>query len=203
MKRISYIILLLLLVVSPSGATHRHRSYWNPILKGSYEAQLIQNQEIDGTGLDRIVDQDQLRFLEERGDLVPIVSKPYLVVSSLLKPTNRYCRPWTYQFLLDMSQGFFIEFHHPLKVNSAVRTIEEQHRLRRHNRNAAPEYGETASSHPAGTTVDIAKKGLTRKEHDWIVDYLKMFQDAGFIVAIEERHQACFHVQVFMVYNEL
>lgn len=203
MKQISYIFLFLLLVVSPSSGTHRHRYHWNPILKGSYEAQILQNQEIDNIGLDRIADKEQLVFLEDRGDLVPIIGTPYLLVSPLLKPENKYCRPWTYDFLLMMSEAFYNEFHHPLKVNSAVRTVEDQHKLRRHNRNAAPEYGETASSHLAGTTVDIAKRGLTKKQHDWVVDYLKMFQDAGYIVAIEEHRQACFHVMVFEIYQEI
>ena len=50
----------------------------------------------------------------------------------------------------DISEAYYKEFHQQIQVNSAVRTVLVQKKLRRHNRNAAPESGEIASSHLAG-----------------------------------------------------
>src|SRR5262249_53667207 len=109
---------------------------------------------------------------------------------------RRYVRPWTNDFLNDLGQGFYAEFHKPIQVTSAVRTVQQQRKLRRRNHNAAPEFGETASSHLAGTTVDIAKRGLSKKEHQWVADYLARLKDSEVIEPEEERRQACFHIMV-------
>jgi len=89
-----------------------------------------------------------------------------------------------------------------LQVNSAVRTMEQQQKLRRHNRNAAPEVGDLTSSHLAGTTVDLARRGLTQAQHQWIESYLKDLRDQQLIEAAEERRTLCFHVMVSDRYTE-
>jgi hypothetical protein len=197
----------------PANAVHHvsryrhHRAHmrhvvWNPVLKGSYDSQLRQNEEIDRLQLPRIADDQQLLELERTQELVPIEETRALHVSASIKPDKRYARPWVIQFLNDMSQEYYKEFHQPLQVNSAVRTIEQQHKLRRSNGNAAPEMGESGSSHLAGITVDLAKRGLTRKQHQWVVDYLKNLRDENLIEAAEERRQACFHVMISDRYTE-
>jgi hypothetical protein len=197
----------------PAAAVHRytrvHRHHgrvrhvvWNPVLKGSYESMLRQNEEIDRLQLPRIADQAQLEELERTGELVPIQETPALRVSGAIQADKRYCRPWTNQFLEDMSQAYYGQFHVPLQVNSAVRTMEQQQKLRRHNRNAAPELGEVSSSHLAGITVDLARRGLTKPQHQWIEDYLKNLRDLGLLEAAEERRQKCFHVMISDRYTE-
>jgi hypothetical protein len=62
--------------------------------------------------------------------------------------------------------------------------------------------GDIASSHLAGITVDLAKRGLTRAQHKWMEDYLKDLRDQGLVEAAEERRQACFHVMVSDRYTE-
>jgi hypothetical protein len=197
----------------PANAVHHvsryrhHRAHmrhvvWNPVLKGSYDSQLRQNEEIDRLQLPRIADDQQLLELERTQELVPIEETRALHVSASIKPDKRYARPWVIQFLNDMSQAYYKEFHQPLQVNSAVRTIEQQHKLRRSNGNAAPEMGESGSSHLAGITVDLAKRGLTRTQHRWIEDYLKNLRDENLIEAAEERRQACFHVMISDRYTE-
>ena len=101
-----------------------------------------------------------------------------------------------------MSEAYYKEFRAPLQVNSAVRTVEQQQKLRRHNRNAAPEIGELASSHLAGTTVDLARRGLTKPQHAWVEGYLKNLRDQGLVEAAEERSTWCFHVMVSNRYTE-
>ena len=77
-----------------------------------------------------------------------------------------------------------------------MRTVEQQERLTRYNHNAAPAEGETASSHLAGLTVDIAKKGMTRRQRAFVEGYLVNMHNLGLVEAVEERRQACFHVMV-------
>lgn len=204
------ITLMALLITANASATHRytrHRGHarrikWNPVLRGSHESMLRQNEEIDRLQLPRINDQAQLEELVRNQELVPIHDSAALRVSPAIQADKRYCRPWTNYFLQDMSEAYYREFHVPLQVNSAVRTLEQQQKLRRHNRNAAPEIGDIASSHLAGITVDLAKRGLTRAQHKWMEEYLKDLRDRGLVEAAEERRQACFHVMVSDRYTE-
>ena len=181
---------------------HRRHLIWNPLLRGSHDSLVRQNEEIDRLGLPRIADDQQLELLEERQELVPIQETRSLRIHPQLELKNRYCRPWTLEFLHDLSNAYYEEFHQPIQVNSAVRTIEQQHRLRRHNRNAAPEAGETASSHLAGLTVDLSKRGLSHHEKKWINAYLLSLKDQGLIEPAEERRQAVFHIMVSERYDE-
>lgn len=181
---------------------HVRRVAWNPVLKGSHDSQLRQNEEIDRLQLPRIADDQQLMELERTQELIPIPENRALHVSPAIKPEKRYARPWVNYFLQDMSAAYFNEFHQPMQVNSAVRTMEQQHTLRRRNHNAAPETGENGSSHLAGITVDLAKRGLTRTQHAWIENYLKNLRDQNLVEVAEERRQACFHVMVSDRYTE-
>ena len=207
------VLIMALSVSQPAAAVHRYtrvhhrhahvrRVAWNPVLKGSYESMLRQNEEIDRLQLPRIADQAQLEELERTGELIPIKETAALHVSDAIQTDKRYCRPWTSQFVSDMSEEYYKQFHVPLQVNSAVRTMEQQQKLRRHNRNAAPELGEVGSSHLAGITVDLARRGLSRAQHQWMEDYLKNLRDQGLIEAAEERRQKCFHVMVSERYTE-
>ena len=191
--------------------SHRHhrahlrriRYYGPPVapeLRGSRDSLLKQNDEIDRAGLPRIEDDQQLEQLEERGVLVPLVQTEYLAVNPSLKENRRYARPWAAQFVDDLSREFYEQFRRPLYVTSAVRTAEQQRHLMRYNHNAAPAEGEIASSHLAGTTVDIGKRGLTRKQHKWVADYLAKLKEQDVIEPEEERRQACFHIMVSQRY---
>lgn len=175
---------------------------WNPVLRGSHESMLRQNEEIDRLGLLRIQDDDELDALIADNELVEITEFAGLRLAPNLAPNRRYCKPWTREFLEDMGKAYYEEFGVPIQVNSAVRTAQQQKKLRRHNRNAAPIEGDAASSHMAGLSVDINKRGLTRKQHKWIEDYLKNYRDIGLLEVAEERRQACFHVMISERYSE-
>jgi len=103
---------------------------------------------------------------------------------------------WARDFVEDLSQAYYRQFHRQLQVNSAVRTIKVQHKLRRHNRNAAPEYGETASSHLAGLTLDLQRRGMTKQQVHFVERYLFYLRALGLVEPEEERHQWVFHVMV-------
>lgn len=172
------------------------RLRWNPILRGSHDSLLRQNEEIDRLKLTRIADDQQLEELELRGDLVGLHESRTLLIAPNLDLNRRFCRPWTRAFVEDVSQAFYNEFHQPIEVTSAVRTVDQQSRLQRWNHNAAPIDGDTASSHLAGLTVDIGKRIMSRRERAWFSQYVLRLQQLGLVEAAEERRQACFHIMV-------
>ncbi len=122
----------------------------------------VQNAEIDRLELPRIQDDDELEALKASGALQPIIAGETLRFDPRLDPSRRYCRPWTRDFVQDIAQAYYNRFHEQIQVNSAVRTVKVQKKLRRHNRNAAPAEGDTASSHLAGLTVDLQRRGMTQ-----------------------------------------
>ncbi|MGA8493337.1 MAG: DUF5715 family protein, partial [Terriglobales bacterium] len=179
------------------------RILWNPVFRPSHESLLRQNEEIDRLELPRIQNQAELDQLIARQELVPIVASQSLRFDPRLDPDRRYCRPWTRDFLDDLSEAYYKQFHAPIQVNSAVRTVQVQKKLRRHNRNAAPEKGATASSHLAGITVDIQRRGMTKHQVAWMEQYLMPLKEQGLVEPEEERHQWVFHVAVSGRYADL
>ncbi len=182
---------------------HRfHRIAWNPVFRPSHESLLLQNAEIDRLNLPRIRDDKELERLIANGDLVAIVPSESLRIQPSLDPARRYCRPWTLDFVEDISAAYYKEFHEQIQINSAVRTVLVQKKLRRHNRNAAPEKGETASSHLAGLTVDLQRRGMSRDQIKWMEGYMRPLKELGLIEPEEERRQWCFHIMVGGSYSQ-
>ena len=182
--------------------THFRRVLWNPVFRPSRDSLLRQNEEIDRLELPRIQNDAELEQLIASQDLVPIVASQTLRFDPRLNPDRRYCRPWTRDFLEDLSEAYYKQFHSQIQVNSAVRTVQVQKKLRRHNRNAAPEKGETASSHLAGITVDIQRRGMTKQQVKWVEEYMMPLKDQGLVEPEEERHQWVFHVAVSGRYTD-
>lgn len=174
---------------------------WNPVFPGSHDLLVHQNVELDRLQLPRIADDYELTRYELSQELVPVSESESLKIAENLPDNRRYCRPWTRDFLQDFSDAYFTEFHSPLQVNSLVRTAEQQRKLRRHNRFAAPESGDTASTHLTGVTVDLSSRGLSKEQYAWIRNYLLPLKDAGMVDPIEER-QPVLHVVVFQSYSD-
>ena len=189
------------------AASHHHKSWrrrlaWNPLFRASHDSLVRQNEEIDRLALPRIVDDEQLEELKASHELVPIEESETLRIEHSLDPSRRYCRPWTRDFVQDLSEVYYARFHEQIQVNSAVRTIKVQKKLRRRNRNAAPAEGETASSHLAGITVDLQRRGMTRDQIHFVEYYLFYLHALGLVEPIEERRHWCFHVMVSDRYND-
>jgi Family of unknown function (DUF5715) len=180
--------------------THHSRHFrsvlYHPLFRPTRESMLRQNEEIDRLELPRIQDEAELDELKANGALVPIEASETVRFDPRLDPDRRYCRPWTRDFVQDLSEAFYKEFHTSIQINSAVRTVQLQKKLRRHNRNAAPETGELASSHLAGITVDIQRRGLSREQIIWMEQYMLPLRNLDLIEPEEERHQWVFHVMV-------
>lgn len=171
-----------------------------PALRGSLESLERQNQRLDAEGLERIQDESDLADRIAHKLLVPVPVSDALTVNPELPEAHRYCRPWTSHFLADLAQAHFAAFRTPLEVSSAVRTIQYQKHLMRINGNAAPAEGDIASPHLTGATIDIAKKGLNRREIAWMRSRLLALEMAGKIDVEEEFRQACFHITVYKSY---
>ena len=172
------------------------------MFRPSHESLLLQNEEIDRLDLPRIQDDDELEALKTSQALVPLRTGQTLRIDPRLDPNRRYCRPWTRDFVEDLSQAYYQKFHDQIQVNSAVRTVKVQKKLRRHNRNAAPAEGETASSHLAGLTLDIQRRGMTKEQVRFVERYLFYLHSVGLVEPEEERRQWVFHVMVSDRYDE-
>jgi hypothetical protein len=213
--RFAFVFVLALVCVGMSGSAfavrhtirpshHRHFRWlrWNPMFRPSHESLLIQNAEIDRLDLPRIQDETELEALKADGSLLPIIPNESLKIEPSLDPSRRYCRPWTRDFVDDLSQAYYNRFHQQIQVNSAVRTVKVQKKLRRHNRNAAPWDGDTASSHLAGVTVDLQRRGMTKDQIRWMEYYLFYMKALGLVEPEEERRHWCFHIMVSGHYSE-
>jgi Family of unknown function (DUF5715) len=175
---------------------------WNPMFRPSHDSLLRQNQEVDRLELPRIIDDAQLEELKAAHELVPIEATETLRIEPSLDPSRRYCRPWTRDFVQDLAEVYYSRFHEQIQVNSAVRTVKVQKKLRRRNRNAAPAEGETASSHLAGITVDLQRRGMTKEQIRFVEYYLFYLRALGLVEPEEERRHWCFHVMVSDRYED-
>jgi len=181
---------------------HLRGILWHPMFRPSHDSLIRQNEEIDRIDLPRIQDDVELEALKASGALVPIEESDSLKIERSLDPSRRYCRPWTRDFVVDLSEVYYHQFHAQIQVNSAVRTVKGQKKLRRHNRNAAPADGDTASSHLAGVTVDLQRRGLSKDQIRFIERYLFYLNALGLVEPEEERRHWCFHVMVSDRYND-
>ena len=172
------------------------------MFRPSHDSLVRQNEEIDHLQLPRIADDEELELLKASEALVPIGESEALRFDPRLDPARRYCRPWTREFVEDLSQAYYRQFHSQIQVNSAVRTVKVQRKLRRRNHNAAPEKGETASSHLAGITLDLQRRGMTKAQVRFVESYLFYLKALGLVEPEEERRQWVFHVMVSDRYSD-
>lgn len=187
--------------IAGNSPHHTRHARWNPMFTADHEMLVRQNIQLDALELPRIANEDELFVRELHGELVPVEDSDSLVLAANLTENHRYCKPWTRDFLEDLGEAYYEQFQVPITATSLVRTAEQQRRLRRHIRNAAPESGATASTHLTGVTVDILKRGMTAKQHAWMEQYLLPLKQAGMIDPIEEHHQPVFHIVVFNTYG--
>lgn len=177
------------------------RVYGRYALRGTHDSLVRQNERVELESLERIEDNADLQNRIASGALVRVPETSGLRVNPSLPEERRYCREWTADFLSDLSRAHEAQFHKPLVVSSAVRTVEYQKHLMRVNRNAADAEGDIVSPHLTGATIDIAKSGLSRRELQWMRDHLFAYQTAGVIDVEEEFRQRCFHITVYKNYS--
>lgn len=193
MTRKCLVFALWLLLCCYAEAKGRHLSYSATLLKPSRQSLLLQNQMIDQMGLVRIGDELELSRLVESGVLVALPNNDAVKIAPSLPANRRYVLPMVNSFLVKLSSEYYAKFHQPLTVDSAVRPVTVQKWLRRHNASAAPVHGETASSHEAGCTMDLARH-MTKRQTRWLEWRLSYYMLRQVVIVEEESH--CFHIMV-------
>lgn len=183
-------VLLLTLAAPAFGRSRRHVEprLFSP--KGSLQKQ---NEEANRLRLPRIQTDAELHEIIQDGELSPIHTGPAL--RSTVPQERAYLRPWAADTLTQLSEAFHAATGSYLTVDSAVRSVKYQKRLRRWNRNAAPATGELASVHTTGIAFDLSRRSLTPGQRRWLQWRLFYLQARGLVIVEEEvRHQSCFHV---------
>jgi len=142
--------------------------------------------------------EDVAKAIDAR-KLAPLYKHNNYIVSPKLPIARRYALPSTVAFVDNFSLDFYRTFHYPLVVDSAIRPATTQKKLARHNRCAAPAFGDRASSHERGTTVDISRH-MIKAQWRWMVYRLAYYRALGRVHVIEER--ACWHVMVIPKENQ-
>lgn len=153
----------------------------------------LENEMADEVGAFRFFTQSQVDSAALSGKLVALYNHTQYTIAPKLPINRRYALPATVSFLDVFAVEFYRQFHRPLMVDSAVRPATMQRSLLRRNSSAAPAYGERASSHERGTTLDISKH-LTKAQQRWMVTRLLYHYALGCILVIQER--GCFHIFV-------
>jgi len=171
-----------------------------PPMRGSREILVHQNTMADEEGLSRIQDDDDLRRMRINRMLVDFPESASLRVNPELAGDRRCARPWTVRFAANIARSYYERFGQPLQVNSAVRTVAYQVRLRRVNGNAAGTEGDVASPHLTGEALDFGKHGMSSAEIAWMRLYLRPLMRDGKLDVEEEFQQACFHISVYRSY---
>ena len=171
-----------------------------PPMRGTREILVHQNLMADEEGLSRIQDDEDLRRMRAERMLVDFPESASLHVNPELAGDRRCARPWTVRFAAEIARAYYAHFHQPLQLNSAVRTVAYQLRLRRVNGNAAGIDGDLASPHLTGEALDFGKRDMSTAEIAWMRLYLRPLMQAGKVDVEEEFQQACFHISVYRSY---
>src|SRR5208282_979260 len=156
-----------------------------------------QNAEADLQHLPRIQNDAEMRELIGDGELTAVPGNLSALRAGV--PRERaYLRPWATDFLLSFAGEYYSTFGQPLTLDSAVRTVKFQKRLRRWNRNAAPATGEAATVHTTGIAFDIQRRKMNPAQLRWTEWRLFYLQATGKVIVEEEvsRRNSCFHVVV-------
>ncbi len=186
------------LIAGPTTMQGRARS----VLAARRSSQSIQNERANAYHLSRMQNRAMIVKFFEDGYLsaVPPETKFYYLHD--IPPAYCYLRPWAKRFLDQIGREFYANFHTQLRVTSMIRTVELQRRLERRNFNAAGATGMDRSSHLTGATLDISKHSMDAREERWMRRKLIELQKNGYLYAIEEFEQPCFHVMVFPNYQD-
>jgi hypothetical protein len=153
----------------------------------------IENQVADSLGERRFFTQAEVDEAIQWRQLSPLYDQTTYVVAPTLPIARRYALPATVRFVETLSLEHWRQFHRPLMVDSAIRPAMVQLSLLKRNSCAAPAYGNRASTHLRGTTIDLSKK-MTREELKWTLVRLGYYQAIGRILIINEAH--CLHIFV-------
>ena len=193
MRRLLGVWMLIFCTICAQAKSRHGSKHALTILHPTHQSLILQNQMINQMGLERIGDEHRLYYLVETGVLVALPITDAVKIAPSLPSNRRYTLPMVTPFLVKLASEYYAEFHQPLMVDSAVRPVTVQKRLRRFNRCAAPIHGETASSHEAGATIDLSRR-MNKRQTRWLESKLTYYYAIGWVIVEEERR--CFHIMV-------
>jgi hypothetical protein len=192
------IVVVALFMISPRSLSAKART----VLSANASSQTIQNARADAYHLTRMRNRAMIVQFAEAGYLVSVQPRTRYYYFHRVPSAYCYLRPWAKRFLDQIGKDYYTNFHQRLRVTSLVRTVEMQRRLARRNFNAADATGDDRSSHLTGATLDISKHSMSWREKKWLRRELIELQKSGYLYAVEEFHQPCFHVMVFPNYRD-
>jgi hypothetical protein len=172
------------------------------LLVARESSQAIQNARADAFHLTRLTDLAMVREFSAEGRLVPVPAATTYYYVDGVSADYRYLRPWSKLFLDRISRDYYERFGEPLRVTSMLRTVQLQRRLTYTNPNAADATGADRSTHLTGATLDISKKLMDYRGVLWMRSMLIHLREQGYLYAIEEFQEPCFHVMVFPTYRD-
>lgn len=193
---------LFVLFAAPISQARRRAYVWVPPLVATDASQAIQNERANQYHLARLRNLAMVQEFRAEGLLVSVPSRmPYYYLHTVSADYS-YLRPWSKLFLDQLSRDYYARFRQPLRITSMLRTVYVQREMTRWNPNAADAVGADRSSHLTGATLDISKHGMNYRGELWMRQYLVRMERAGYLYAIEEFHEPCFHVMVFPTYRQ-
>ena len=198
MAAVSSRLLLLLASASITNLSAEPAS----LLRANRSSLIYENRRADADDLSRMKNRAMVQRFIRAGLLVRVSNSTRHYYLRNIPSSYRYLRPWSKLFLDRLSRQYHARFKKKLRVTSLVRTVALQSALGRRNKNAAVAYGARRSSHLTGATLDISKKGMTRREIDWIRRVLHSLKTASYLHAVEEFSQPTFHVMVYKKYPQ-
>lgn len=172
------------------------------LLAANASSQSIQNARADAYHLTRMRNRAMIVEFAEEGYLVAVPGATRSYYLHRIPPMYRYLRPWAKRFLDRISAEYYANFHQQIRVTSLIRTVALQRKLARRNSNAADATGDDRSSHLTGATLDISKHSMTARQEIWLRKRLIALEKSGYVYAIEEYQQPCFHVMVFPNFHD-
>ncbi|MGH9739308.1 MAG: DUF5715 family protein [Candidatus Acidiferrales bacterium] len=197
-SKITPFLLAALLIASPAIVRGRARS----VLAANASSQTIQNAQANAYHLARMRNRAMIVQFFEAGYLVSVPPETRTYYLHGVPTDYSYLRPWAKRFLDQISREYYATFHTQLRVTSLVRTVSLQQRLARRNFNAAEATGDDRSSHLTGATLDISKHSMSWREKKWLRRQLVELEQSGYLYAVEEFRQPCFHVMVYPNYRD-
>jgi Family of unknown function (DUF5715) len=185
-------------MIAPVTMEGRARS----VLAAKRSSQTIQNERANEYHLARMQNRAMIVRYFDEGLLASVPPETRFYYLHGIPPSYSYLRPWAKRFLDQIGREYYANFHQQLRVTSMIRTVELQRHLERRNFNAAEATGLDRSSHLTGATLDISKHGMDGRQKRWLRHQLITLEQTGYLYAVEEFEQPCFHVMVFPNYRD-
>lgn len=171
------------------------------LLLATASSQAIQNERANAYHLSRMTDRAMIQRFYRAGLLLEVPDRTRTFYLDGIPAPYHYLRPWTWLFLDRLSSEYYARFGLPLRVTSLVRTVGYQLRLTHFNPNATEATGPDASSHLTGATLDISRRFMPYRAQQWMRRVLLQLERSGYLYAVEEFQEPCFHVMVFPPYR--